>query len=97
MLDPGSGGRTSPTASSPPTERSALLEQPGPKVVYETVISHSDSEYGSSESSSLISPPGDEEASIHSNVKPTEAEGIETQEPLSSRAILWIVLPMLLG
>lgn len=97
MLDPGSGGRTSPSASSAPTERSALLEQPGPKVVYGTDISHSDSEYGSSGSSSLLSPPGDEEASINSNVKPTEAEGIETQEPLSSRAILWIVLPMLLG
>lgn len=34
---------------------------------------------------------------MDSNVTPTEAEGIEIQEPLSSRAILWIVLPMLLG
>lgn len=97
MLDPDAGGRTSPSAVSPPTERSALLGQPDLKAVYGTDTSHSDSEYGSSQSSSLLSPPGDEEASIDSNVKPTEAESIETQEPLSSRAILWIVLPMLLG
>lgn len=95
MLDPDAGGRTSPSASSPSTERSALLKQTGLKAVYGTDTS--DSEYGNSESSSLLSRPGDEEASIDSNVTPTEAEGIETQEPLSSRAILWIVLPMLLG
>lgn len=97
MLDPDAVGRTSPSASSPSTERSALLKQPGLKAVHETDTSHSDREYGSSESSSLLSRPGDEEASIDSNVTPTEAEGIEAQEPLSSRAILWIVLPMLLG
>lgn len=97
MLDPDAGGRTSPSASSPSTERSALLKQTGLKAVYGTDTSHSDSEYGSSESNSLLSRPGDEDASIDSNVTPTEAEGIEIHEPLSSRVILWIVLPMLLG
>lgn len=96
MSYPYSEGRTSPS-SSPSTERSALLKQPDIKAVYGINTSRSDNEHGSSESSSLLSRSGDEEASIDSNVTSTEAEGLEAQEPLSSRAILWIVLPMLLG
>lgn len=91
------GDRTSSSASSPYTERSALLEQSDLKAVYGTHTPHSDSEYGSTESSSLLSRSGDEEASIDFNATPAAAEGLETHEPLSSRAILWIVLPMLLG
>lgn len=97
MSDPDSPGRTSPSASSPSTERSALLKQPGVKALYGTDTSRSDSEYGTSESSSLLSRSGDEEASIDSQATRTEADGLETHDPLSSRAILWIVLPMLLG
>lgn len=96
MSYPDSLGRTSPS-SSPSTERSALLKQPDIKTLYGTDTSRSGSEHGSSETSSLLSRSGDEEASIDSNVTSTEAEGLEAQEPLSSRAILWIVLPMLLG
>lgn len=97
MSNPDTEGRTNSSASSPSTERSALLKQPGLKAVYGTDTSRSDSEYGSSETRSLLSGSGDEEASIDSNVTPTEADGVETHEALSSRAILWIVLPMLLG
>lgn len=94
MSDSNTGGRTSPSASSPSTERSSLLNQPSLKAAYGTDISRSDSEYGISENSSLLSRSGDEEASIDSNDVPTEVDRLQ---PLSSRAILWIVLPMLLG
>lgn len=97
MSNPDAGVRTSSSASSLSTERSALLKQPDLKAVYGTDTSRSDSDYGSSESSSLLSRSGDEEASIDSNVTPAEAEGVETHEVLSSKAIMWIVLPMLLG
>ncbi|POS71965.1 major facilitator superfamily transporter [Diaporthe helianthi] len=55
-------------------------------------------EYGSSsESSSLLSRSEDEEASLDANAAPPGADGLQTHEPLSSTAILWIVLPMLLA
>lgn len=97
MSDPVSRDRTSSSISSPSTEQSALLKQTDLKAVYGSDISRTDSDYGSSESSSLLSRSGDEEASVDSNGTPTVAEGVERHEALSSRGILWIVLPMLLG
>lgn len=97
MSSPDSWDRTTPSASSPSTERSALLKHPGLDAVYGTDTTTSGSEYGSSESSSLLSQGEDEEASIESPVTSSGAEGYETHSPLSTKAILWIVLPMLLG
>ncbi|KAK2597096.1 hypothetical protein N8I77_012964 [Diaporthe amygdali] len=78
-------------------ERSALLKHPGLDAVYGTDTTTSGSEYGSSESSSLLSRGEDEEASIESPVTSSGAEGHETNSPFSTKAILWIVLPMLLA
>lgn len=97
MLGPNTEGRTSSSASTSSTERSALLKKPDLKVAYGTDISRSDNEYGSSDGSSLSSRSVDEEASVDSNVTPGGTGCFDTHEPLSSRAILWTVLPMLLG
>lgn len=92
-------GQTSPLISSPVTERSSLLRQPSFKTAYGASTFRSDLEYGGSENGSLLSRSEDEEASIDSNATctPTEVDGLQAHDPLSSKAILWIVLPMLLG
>lgn len=76
-----------------------MFTHPNLKTAYGTSTSPSDSEYGISEGSSLRSQSEDEAASIDSNATctPTKVDGLQAHEPLSSKEILWIVLPMLLG
>lgn len=58
---------------------------------------HSGSSEGSSGNSSLLSRREDEESSIEAPASPTKPADRDENEQLSSKAILWIVLPMLLG
>ena len=87
-------------ASSVPdltTERSPLTKHPDSTAVYGIYSSPSDTDDGTTEGSSLLSRSEDEEASIETPITPAGAPSHDSHLPLTSRAVVWIVLPMLLG
>lgn len=85
----------------PTMEQSPLTKHPDSTAVYGIYPSPSESDYdSSSENSSFLSSREDEEASIETPVTPGTPVGpadLGSYGNLNPKAILWIVLPMLLG
>ncbi|KUI57106.1 Vacuolar membrane amino acid uptake transporter fnx2 [Cytospora mali] len=80
------------------TERSPLTRHPDSTAAYGINASPSDTDYdSSSEDSSLLSRPEDEESSIEAPATPVKPADRGPYANLSPKAILWIILPMLLA